>query len=460
MSSEDRETVEVGHLDLLNHPEIELVPTSRLYPAGHHARTHDDNQIGKLAASIQSFGFINPIITDSRYEIVAGNARWQAAQKLGMDTVPVLRVMFMSEGDKKTYKIADNRLAELAGWDFEVLALEFESIMDFGISPEITGFDTVDIDQIMIGEDSENDPADAIDPEPRRNAPPVSQLGDLWEADGHRIFCGDATHYDSFGHLLGNERVQMVITDPPYNVKIKGFVSGLGSIQHGEFAMASGEMSEGEFKRFLRDVCKNMAAASEDGAIHFIFMDWRHIEHLMMIARDVYEEIKNLIVWRKSNAGMGSFYRSQHELILATKVGRASHINNFGLGERRYRTNVWTYPGVNTFRKSRMDDLACHPTVKPTQMVADAILDCSKRGGIVLDAFLGSGTTLLAAEQTGRQARGIELDPWYVDTAIRRWQTMTGEKAHLAHTGQSFDDVSANRSDSLRLLPPPGRSEA
>ncbi len=433
-------------------------PIGRLSPYSGNSRTHTKAQIRQIAASIERFGFINPILADRDGEIVAGHGRWSAAKELGLEAVPVLQTGFLSEADKRAYRLADNRLAELAGWDEELLKIEFELLIEADLDPVITGFEIVDIDNIIRGEEPRNDPADEIDPEPDRNSEPISRPGDLWMLGEHRIFCGNALEEESYKRLLEEERAQLVITDPPYNVEIDGHVCGLGSVRHKGFAMASGEMSAAEFTGFLGTAFTRMAAFSQDGAIHFIFMDWRHLAELYGAADPVYEEIKNLIVWVKTNAGMGSFYRSQHELILAAKVGRAPHINNFKLGSKRYRTNVWSYPGVNTFRKGRLDDLKDHPTVKPAAMTADAIRDCSKPKGIVLDPFLGSGTTVLAAEKTGRKARGIELDPGYVDVAIRRWQTLTGETAIHQQNGRSFDDI--ERNGRARHRPPPHGCQA
>ena len=232
----------------------------------------------------------------------------------------------------------------------------------------------------------------------------------------------------------------MVFTDPPYNVPIDGHVSGLGSVKHREFAMASGEMSETEFTKFLTDVLGNLAKFSADGAIHYVCMDWAHLRELLNAGHAVYDELKNICVWAKTNGGMGSLYRSQHEMVAVFKSGTAPHINNVELGRHgRYRTNVWTYAGMNTFGAERDEALAMHPTVKPVALVEDAVLDCSDRNGVVVDAFLGSGTTLIAAESAGRRCFGLELDPEYVDLIIRRWQKMTGESAVHAESGLSFD---------------------
>jgi len=244
--------------------------------------------------------------------------------------------------------------------------------------------------------------------------------------------------------LMGKERAAMVFVDPPYNVPIDGHASGLGAIHHRSFPMASGEMDRSEFTAFLRQAFRNLAAFSIDGSLHYICMDWRHLAELLAAGRDIYDELKNLCVWVKDNGGMGSLYRSQHELVFVFKQGSGSHRNNVQLGQfGRNRSNVWHYPGANSFARCGEEGnlLALHPTVKPVAMVADAILDCSARGEIVLDAFLGSGTTLIAAERTGRRCCGLELDAGYVDTIIRRWQVLTGGNACHAASGRRFDDL-------------------
>ncbi|MEQ9488028.1 MAG: DNA methyltransferase [Alphaproteobacteria bacterium] len=443
---------------LANHRLIVEVPLETLKRAPNQARTHNPAQIAKISNSIRRFGFVVPIVVDETGEIVAGHARYEAAKVLGLEMVPVLEQKFLNEAEKRAYRIADNRLAELADWDEEALKLDFECLLDFDIDPEITGFDTVDIDKIIFGEEEESDPADTIPGDPDRESDPIAQIGDVWVLGDHRILCSDARDPESYLRLLGDERAQMAITDPPYNVAIDGHVCGLGSIHHREFAMASGEMSAEEFRAFLHASCEAMAQCSCDGAIHFIYMDWRHIGDLLSVAEDVYSEIKNVVVWAKTNAGMGSFYRSQHELIVAAKVGKGRHVNTFGLGKKRHRSNVWTYPGVNTFRRGRDEDLEAHPTVKPTAMIADAIRDCSSAGGIILDPFLGSGTTILAAEKTGRRARGIEIDPAYVDVAISRWETMTGGQAVLDGTDISFERRMMEREEAQKALPAPDDS--
>jgi DNA modification methylase len=337
-------------------------------------------------------------------------------------------------------------LAEKAGWDTEILAIELQNLMEFDLDFDvsITGFEMPEIDVLISGLDakpSKPDPADAV-PEVADRA--VTRLGDVWQIGPHRLICGDSINPETYERLLDGEKAQMVFTDPPYNVPIEGHVSGLGKVQHREFAMASGEMSVAEFTGFLRIVFQNLAVASSNGSIHFVAMDWRHMAEVLAAGQGTYSELKNLCVWAKTNGGMGSLYRSQHELIFVFKAGTGAHTNNVELGKHgRYRTNVWTYAGANTFSATRDDDLAMHPTVKPVAMVADAILDCSKRKGIVLDAFAGSGTSLVAAHRTGRRGYGIELDPLYCDVILRRLANLTGLEALHVETGRTFAELGA-----------------
>jgi DNA modification methylase len=339
-------------------------------------------------------------------------------------------------------------LALNAGWDEELLTLELQelSACDLEFDIEITGFSTAEMDSLVetMKPAEQGDPADDQLPSLGREAP-VSRPGDLWILGNHKVYCGDSRRSKSFEILLGSEKAQMVFTDPPYNVPIDGNVSGLGRVRHREFAMASGEMSPSEFTRFLKTVFRNLVAFSIKGSIHFICMDWRHSSEIMKAGSSAYTELKNLCVWVKDNGGMGTFYRSRHELIYAFKSGDAPHINSFELGQHgRYRTNVWQYRGINSLGVGRQE-LALHPTVKPVAMIADAIKDVSSRAGIVLDCFGGSGSTLIAAHKTGRQARLIELDPIYVDRIIHRWEQHAKDDAVLASTDQVFSDVARVR---------------
>ena len=380
---------------------------------------------------------------------MAGHARVAAAVNLGMTDVPTVRVDHLSPAQIRAYVIADNRLAENAGWDRDLLALELQELSvqpNFDVT--VTGFEMAEID-LIIGEAGKGEPdeADAI-PEIDRSLPSVSRLGDCWQIGDHFLLCADALKVRSYDSLLGSKRAQLIFCDPPYNVPIAGNVSGLGKAKHREFAMASGEMTPREFTDFLRRALTNLAEFSVDGSIHFICMDWRHIRELSDAADEAYSELKNICVWSKSNAGMGSLYRSAHEFIFVYKNGRAKHINNVELGRfGRSRTNVWQYAGMSSFGKDREESLAGHPTPKPLALVSDAILDCSKRGGIVLDAFAGSGTTLLAAEKTGRRGYGIELDPHYTDLVIKRFEDVYGLRAIHVDSDLSFDRVRIERTE-------------
>lgn len=430
-------------------PVVEHRSTKDLKVNCRNARSHSDRQVQMIAASMREFGWLAPIVIDENDTVLAGHGRLRAAPLLNMETVPTIQVKHLTPERKRAFMLADNRLAELAEWDDELLAIELKELsgLEIDFDFEVTGFETQDLDRLEGAAAAKPTQAEVV-PELDREHPPVSSLGDLWKLGPHLLLCGSALEEASYAKLMGEERAQMVFTDPPYNVKIDGHVCGLGSVHHQPFAMAAGEMSESEFVHFLATAMGLMAQFSGDGAIHDICMDWRHMSEVLAAAEGIYSEQKNLCVWNKTNAGMGTFYRSKHELIFVFKVGAARHINNFGLGAGgRYRTNVWDYAGVNTFKRGRMDELSMHPTVKPLPLVIDAVKDCSTRRGVVLDPFVGSGTTLLAAEKTGRIGRGIELDPYYVDAAIGRWQTLTGKVAVHVESGLSFNELAAQRHD-------------
>jgi DNA modification methylase len=425
--------------------KVVVQPLSSLKLNRRNARTHSPRQIRQIADGIRAFGFNNPILVYKNNLIVAGHGRAKAAKLLGMTEVPTVRLSHMTEAQMRAYVIADNRLAEKAGWDDEILATLFEIAPKLDLT--ITGFEISEIDRIIQDHDDEVEP-DALDDvaPPDAAAPVVTRCGDLWQLDRHRVLCADATQPEAYRHLLPGGQAQMTFADVPYNLPIGGHVSGLGRVQHAEFPMASGELSEDKYTALLTTAFDHIPANSADGAIAYVCIDWRHLRELLAAGDAAHLTLKNLCVWVKTNAGMGTFYRSQHELIAVFKVGTAPHINSFELGQHgRYRTNVWTYPGVNSFGTGRDEALAMHPTVKPVALVADAIRDCSKRNGLILDPFLGSGTTVIAAELTGRRAAGFELDPRYVDTIIRRWQQMTGKHAILAETGETFETVANAR---------------
>ena len=425
---------------------VEYLAITALTPDPRNARQHPQRQLARLKAVINELGFNNPILVDERLSVIAGHARLEVAKALGMERVPCLRLNHLSEAQKTALAIADNKLGDMSHFDPELLAKQLADLCAVDFAIELTGFETAEVDILLEPPRiSATDPAD-IFTEPDLSAVPVSQTGDLWMLNEHRLLCANALEADAYARLLGSLQADMVFTDAPYNVPIAGHVSGLGRSTHREFAMASGEMSPDQFTRFLSTYMGHLARFSTDGSIHFHFIDWRHLREMLEAGDAAYTELKAICFWNKTNGGMGSLYRSKHEIVLVYKNGIAPHVNNIELGRHgRYRTNVWDYAGANTFRSGRDEDLALHPTVKPVSLVADAIRDCSKRGSLVLDPFAGSGTTILAAERTGRRAAAIELDSRYVDTAIRRWQTLTGGKAILAGDGNLFDDVANAR---------------
>ncbi|MGJ8562822.1 MAG: site-specific DNA-methyltransferase [Alphaproteobacteria bacterium] len=438
--------------DTQTRPRLRIVWTrpGALKPYEGNAKIHSKRQIKLIAASMQAYGNINPIVVDKNNTIIAGHGRLEAAKLLAQTEVPTILADHLTPKQVKAYRIADNRLAELAEWDKSLLAIELKQItID---APELaisTGFSMGETDLLIesldeADTDEEPDPADDL-PD-MEDAEPISKLGDLWLLGEHRLYCGNALDEASYVALMAEKRARLIVTDSPYNVRIQGHVTGKGKVRHREFDMASGEMDFSQFVSFQTTSLGHMKAFSLDGSLHYCFMDWRHMHELMEAGTAVYTELKNLLVWVKSNGGMGSHYRSRHELVFMFKNGTAPHINNVELGRfGRNRTNVWEYPGVNSFGKDRDEALSMHPTVKPVAMIKDAILDSSNRGDIVLDPFLGSGTTLIAAEQSGRRGYGMELDPLYVDTIIRRWEALTGEQAIHSDTGLSFEATARER---------------
>ncbi|MGE0827762.1 MAG: site-specific DNA-methyltransferase [Hyphomonadaceae bacterium] len=421
---------------------IEMVSLSDITPYENNPRAHSKKQVRALAASITDYGFNAPIIVDEAGVIINGHCRYLAAQHLEMPAVPVVRVTHLSEPQKRAYRVRDNQLGVLSQWDFERLAVEFEAIKEAGFELEAsTAFSTAGIDQVLGAAAEAKGPDIAPEDIPAPgDVPAVTRPGDLWRLGEHVIACGDARDAALVDRLMGGEQARMSFADFPYNVPIDGFAVGKG-VRHAEFAMASGEMSPEQFTSFLEQSLSSMKRVSMEGAILYGCMDWRHIEEMTAAAKAADLKLMNLIVWVKTNGGMGTFYRSRHELIFALKNGQAAHINNFELGqEGRNRTNVWEYRGANAFGPTRDEDLASHPTRKPVAMVADAIKDVSKRGEIVLDFFCGSGTTLIAAQMTGRRARVIELAPAYVDQTVHRWEKATGKQAVHAETGRTFED--------------------
>ncbi len=420
--------------------QIEYLAAQELKPYPRNARTHSKKQLRQIGESIKTFGFTNPVLIDDDNMILAGHGRVDAAMTIGMDQIPCVRMSSMSPAQKRAYVLADNKLALNAGWDDTILAEELQALLSddaLEFDFELTGFSIAEVDGLIDGLSAEEDgnPQDDQLPCPDDTVMRCKP-GDIWQLGPHRLICGDALDPSVAATLMDGDKATMVFTDPPYNVPIDGHVGGSGRTKHREFAMASGEMSSSEFTSFLKTSFQNQANHATDGSIHFICMDWRHISELLDAGRHVYTELKNLITWVKDNGGMGTFYRSRHELIFAYKLGTAPHINSFELGQHgRYRTNVWQYKGVNTMKAGRMQELALHPTVKPVQMIADAIKDVSARNDIVLDLFGGSGSTLIAAHKTGRRARICELDQIYCDRIIARYEIFAKDEAELIACG-------------------------
>jgi DNA modification methylase len=422
---------------------------------GRNSRTHSAKQIRQIANSIAAFGFTHPLLVNEDGTLIAGEGRYKAARLLGLAKVPVIVLAGLSPARQRALAIADNKIAENAGWDRERLAIEIPELTGLleaeGLDVSILGFEAVEIDQLVTDfEENAADPEDSTDSTWLKDRA-VSKPGDLWVLGPHRLLCGDARSAADIARLTAHRHADMAFLDPPYNVRIGGVV-GRGRTKHAEFAMASGEMSSADYVRFLGIALNAAASVSREGALHYVCADWRHIAELLAAAKPVYADTINIAVWVKSNAGQGSFYRSQHELVGIFRVGQAAHLNNVELGRHgRSRSNVWHYAGVNAFRAGRMEELRSHPSAKPVALVADAIKDCTRRGDVVLDTFCGSGTTILAAERVGRHARGLEIEPRFVDVAIRRWQAFTRRDARHAESGLSFDEIAAEGSRAPRL---------
>jgi DNA modification methylase len=431
---------------------IEYRPTDELTPPNQRLRRANKRRDAAIRAKLRSFGNILPIIVDSEGRIVTGYANWLAARDLGHARVPVICITHLTQKQLRLFAIAESKIADMGEFDEEVLRLEFKELseLDLGLdfNLELTGFTMSEIDDLLVEPDVPGDTLPGIP-----SHAPVCVPGDIWQLGEHRLYCGDALQEQSYITLMGDERAQIVFCDPPYNQPMRN-ISGRN---REEFAMASGEMNGEEFTSFLRTSFMLMARFSEDGAIHYQCMDWAHAREMLDAGEAVYSRLRNQVVWNKGTGGQGCFYRSQHEFIYVWQVGEGPPINNFGLGETgRYRTNVWDYQGNNSFHSSRDDELASHPTVKPVALIADALRDCSHRGGIVLDAFGGSGSTLIAAEHTGRRARLIEIDPGYCDTTIERWQAKTGQEAVHLESGKTWSEIAVERGVDLCV---PGDSD-
>lgn len=430
--------------NLLSKLKLTYKLVSELKENQRNPRTHSDKQIKKLEKSLETFGFNVPLVVDKDDVIISGNAVYRAAKNLGLKEVPTIKLEHLTGTKRKAFILAVNKIAEESGWDNTVLKADFEILLDDHFDLSVTGFETPEIDLIMLDLDNQgeeqNDPEDELPEE--SDVQERAKTGDLWQLGNHKMLCGNSLNEKVIKAIMGAFKAQMVFTDPPYNVKVNGNVCESG--KHKEFAMASGEMTEAEFIGFLNTSMTNLVNHTTDGSVHFLCMDWKHAKEMLIAADGLYSELKNICVWDKGSGGMGSLYRSQHEFIFVFKNGTASHINNVELGKHgRYRTNVWKYPGVRASNPDSLEDLKLHPTVKNMTMVADAILDCSKQNDIVLDTFAGSGTTLLAAEKVNRKAYVVEYEPHYCDIILYRWEKLTGKKALLLGNYKEAHDVQA-----------------
>jgi DNA modification methylase len=443
----------VADMTLKNSLEIVYLSATAIKPSPHAARQHSSAQRRKLRSILSRFGQVVPLPVDAvTGTLIDGHAVFETLVELGHDEIAVVRLENRTEAEIRALRLALNRIGQDAVWDDAKLRGEFEYLISTGFELDLTGFEAVEIDMALsidvpTAAVVEEEGIDELTPS---DGPAVAQVGDVFHLGPHKIGCGDARDAAFIGGLAAGKQVACVFSDPPYNVPIDGFVSGLGKIRHREFAMGTGEMSREQFVAFLSATVAAVKPVLANGAILYLCMDWRHGGELCEAAAQNGLEQKNLCVWVKSNAGMGSFYRSQHELVYVFKHGEGPHQNHFGLGAGgRNRSNVWQYRGVNVFGKDRMSLLGVHPTVKPVAMIADALRDVTRRGELVVDVFLGSGSTLIAAEEIGRVCIGLELDPAYVDVAIRRWQKRTGRDAVHAFTGETFDAIAERVAHSM-----------
>lgn len=446
MSTKTTQTDLIGHNTKM---EIQHLDPSSLNDYERQLRIPNKNQIEKSKRFLEEYSFALPAVINKNKTIIIGGHLVEAARQLKWSTIPCVQLEHMSDESIRMLRVAYDRLAEDADWNKQSLLHEFQELQLLlpHLDLTLSMFEIEEIELILDLDSADED--DALDVVPEiDDGPLTTQEGDLWIMGQHKLLCGDSLKDGSYQKLMDGDKAQMVFADAPYNVKIDGNVGNKGAIKHAEFAMASGEMSDDGFTDFLTTTHKHLAAYSIDGAIIYSCMDWRHITHITTAATNAKLTMINMCVWVKDNGGMGSLYRSQHELVFVFKNGDAKHINNVQLGANgRNRTNVWKYPGVNSFGGGRMDELKMHPTVKPTAMVVDAIKDCSNRGSIILDPFGGSGTTLIAADQCDRQARLIELSPHYCDVTVRRWQELTGKDAVHAETGKKFNETQAEKGE-------------
>ena len=460
-----RSTAEISRHHNFRLGPIEQIEIDLLKGYGRKLRKRSDKGRDALLASVRSFGIVLPVLIDAQNGIIGGEGIVEAARAAGYTQVPVVRIEHLDEGAARLLRITLNKVGEDPEWDQHELAAEFSELleMDLELDCNVTGFDTVAIDHLLFPSAAAENDDDELPCPVATFGMAVSRTGDIWLMGAHRVGCGSSLEDAALKPLMLDELARMVLTDHPFNVKIGGHVSGLGKHQHREFAFASGEMSEAQFVAFLRQSMVALSARCIDGGLLYMYMDWRHMWEMTTAIREAELSLINMAVWVKLAGGMGSFLRSQHELCFIAKKGSAPFLNNVQLGRfGRNRTNCWMYPGMNSFGAGRDDLLAMHPTCKNVSMLSDAIRDTSDRGDIVLDGFLGSGSTLIAAERTGRRCFGMELDPLYVDTIVQRWEKATGKSATLESTGETFAEATDRRLREAKvaepeIAPPPRR---
>ena len=430
--------------DLAPRLRFENRAVDSLRPAPRQVRRREAKQNAKLHASIERFGLCRPILIDAEGTIVEGHGLWEVAKAKGAAELPCIVIDHLDKDELRALRIALNRLGETGAWDPEALRLEFEELTVLGVDLVETGFEIAEIDGVMLLDDDEELAVDEV-PAPQSTETAVSHLGDIWVLGEHRLARGDARDCALYDRLMPEgEWARVVLTDEPYNVANVGHVTS--NSNHREFAFAHGEMSREEFAEFNRQWMKAVLPRLAGGGLLATFIDWRSVELVIACGRELGLDLINVVVWVKTNGGQGSLWRSQHELLPVLKKGDEPHVNNVELGRHgRWRSNVWEYAGASSLGSDSRQGLALHPTVKPRLLLEDALLDVTNRGDIVIDCFAGSGSTLVAAEATGRRCRAIEFDGPYCDLIIRRWSEMTGREVVLEATGQTFAEVAEHR---------------
>lgn len=420
-----------------------LCPCGTLKSNPAAVRAHPRQQIDKLARAIEVAGPLAPVVVSEDYMILSGHARVEAVRSQS-EMIPIVQVFGLSEAQKRAFLLSDNRVGEDARLNRKRLAEQLPELtvlfQEAGFEISDTGFEIAELDGLTVDFSDLNGAGDDVDPGLLQE-PLVLRSGDLLQLGDHRLAVGDARDPDLLDRLRAGASIECAFLDVPYNLA-QAELSTRGKVKHPDFAFGAGEMSRAEYVAFLAAALGNAVRVSMSGAVHFVCIDWRHVQDLIEAAKSVYGAYLNLVVWNKTNAGQGGLYRNQHELIGVFRVGEARHRDNVQMGRHgRNRSNVWTYAGANGFGAERLADLAAHPTVKPLQLVADALKDVTRPGAVVLDTFVGSGTTILAGEQVGRHVRAVEIEPRYAQVAVRRWERMTGGTAVCAETGQSLEEM-------------------